>query len=270
MRFSDWEGYYQAIVQSMGYSRDRDEQVAWLLSGLMAKRRDRLAQIVDLKELFRGRHAYVFADGPTLEHDIADFQFTGPTVAADGATSKLLARGILPNVIVTDLDAPRMEDLVRANAQGSIVVVHAHGDNQRAIEEWVPRFEGRLLATTQSKPIELVHDFGGFTDGDRAVLLADHFGADPILLVGFNFDETDQEYVRSLGDVKLKKLAWGSAIIVNLPDADLYFFEDVADQLRAGAAAKLAGGGSGGGSGGGGGSSGSGDGGDGGDGHHVE
>jgi uncharacterized Rossmann fold enzyme len=237
MRYKDWEGYYEAIVKSMGYSRDRDEQVAWMLSGMMAKRQEQLAPLADLKTLFSGRHVYVFGDGPSLEADIRGFPFTGPCVAADGATSKLMVEGIRPDVIVTDLDASRLEDLVEANRQGSLVVVHAHGDNQRAIEEWVPRFPGRLLATTQSHPIDHVHDFGGFTDGDRSVLLADHFGADPIILVGFNFDETDAQYMESLGPVKIKKLTWGSAIIVNLPRADMYFFEDIVDQLREGMAA---------------------------------
>ena len=240
MRFSDWEGYYDAIVKSMNYSRDRDEQVAWMLSGMMETRASQLAQISDLKETFRGKHAYVFADGPSLASDIKDFPFTRPTVAADGATSKMMEEGIRPDVIVTDLDAERVEDQVEANRQGSIVVIHAHGDNQRALEEWVPRFTGRILATTQAAPIKNVHDFGGFTDGDRAVLLADHFGADPLILVGFNFDEGDAEYVKSLGELKLKKLAWGSAIIVNLTRAQLYFFEDVAQQLRDGAAALAA------------------------------
>jgi hypothetical protein len=240
MKFSDWEGYYDAIVKSMNYSRDRDEQVAWMLSGMMESRASQLAQISDLKDAFRGKHAYVFADGPSLASDIRDFPFTRPTVAADGATSKMMDEGIRPDVIVTDLDAERVEDQVEANRQGSIVVIHAHGDNQRALEEWVPRFTGRILATTQAAPIKNVHDFGGFTDGDRAVLLADHFGADPLILVGFNFDEGDAEYVKPLGEVKLKKLAWGSAIIVNLTRAQLYFFEDVAQQLRDGAAALAA------------------------------
>jgi len=236
MRFSDWEGYYDAIVRSMNYSRDRDEQVAWMLSGMMESRASQLAQISDLKDVFRGKHAYVFADGPSLASDIKDFPFTRPTVAADGATSKMMDEGIRPDVIVTDLDAERVEDQVEANRQGSIVVIHAHGDNQRALEEWVPRFPGRILASTQAAPIRNVHDFGGFTDGDRAVLLADHFGSDPLILVGFNFDEGDAEYVSSLGDIKLKKLAWGSAIIINLTRGQLYFFEDVAQQLRDGAA----------------------------------
>jgi uncharacterized Rossmann fold enzyme len=240
MRFSDWEGYYEAIVKSMNYSRDRDEQVAWMLSGMIGARKGPLAQISDLKALFSGRHAYVFADGPTLASDIKGFKFTGPCIAADGATSRLMAEGIRPDVIVTDLDADDVEDQVEANRQGAIVIVHAHGDNQRVLEEWVPKFPGRILATTQAAPIKNVQNFGGFTDGDRAVLLADHFGADPIILVAFNFDDADQEYMRTLGEVKLKKLTWGSSIIVNLTRAQLYFFEDVAQQLRDGATALAA------------------------------
>ena len=45
------------------------------------------------------------------------------------------------------------------------------------------------MATTQSAPFGEVHNFGGFTDGDRCVFLADHFAATRIILCGFNFTE---------------------------------------------------------------------------------
>ena len=36
-------------------------------------------------------------------------------------------------------------------------------------------------------PVEKVYNFGGFTDGDRCVFLADEFAAKEIILVGMEF-----------------------------------------------------------------------------------
>ncbi len=231
MKFEKWESYYKAIVQSMGYSRDRDEVVAYQLSSLLGQRQDRLVPLDELRGMIKGQHVFVFGDGPSLKEDIAGFDFRSLRVSADGATSKLMDRGILPDIIVTDLDG-EVEDQVEASRQGAIVVVHAHGDNQDAVKEWVPRFEGRLLGTTQSTPVEHVHNFGGFTDGDRCAFMCDHFGATSVILVAFNFDDTDQEYLEQLGETKLKKLTWGGMLLATLENSEIFFFEDLVDVYR--------------------------------------
>ena len=48
-----------------------------------------------------------------------------------------------------------------------------------------------VIGTTQIEPISDVYNFGGFTDGDRAVFLAEHFGAKEIELVGFDFEAAE-------------------------------------------------------------------------------
>ena len=37
--------------------------------------------------------------------------------------------------------------------------------------------------------MDIVYNFGGFTDGDRAVFLAEELGAKKIFLIGFDFGE---------------------------------------------------------------------------------
>ncbi len=232
MKFEEWEDYYKAIVQSLGYDRDRDEVVAHQLGNLLEERKDQLVPIAELRGMLKGQHVFVFGDGPTLANDILGFDFRSVKVAADGATTKLMDRDILPDIIVTDLDG-QVEDQVEANSKGSIVIVHAHGDNQDAVHDWVPRFKGRLLGTTQSKPLKGVHNFGGFTDGDRCAFLCDHFGAESTILVAFNFDDTDQEYMRSLGKTKLLKLTWGGMLLTALERSEVMFFEDLVNVHRA-------------------------------------
>ncbi|MFQ5884773.1 MAG: hypothetical protein ACE5IO_06705, partial [Thermoplasmata archaeon] len=69
-------------------------------------------------------------DGPNLPDEIGGIQ--GVLIAADEATSILLQHGMTPNIVMTDLDG-NVEDLVRANELGGVVIIHAHGDNQDEI-----------------------------------------------------------------------------------------------------------------------------------------
>ena len=89
---------------------------------------------------------------------------------------------------------------------GSIIVVHAHGDNIDSIVKKVPRLK-RVIGTTQSRPLNNVYNFGGFTDGDRCVFLAKHLGAAEIKLVGFDYED------QSVTPRKRKKLSWAKRLI---------------------------------------------------------
>src|SRR5436853_6179301 len=80
-----------------------------------------------------------------------------------------------------------MSEKVKSNDAGVIDLVHGHGDNGPAFRKWATLFVGKTVATTQSRPTGGLRNFGGFTDGDLAVFLADHFGAASIHLVGFDF-----------------------------------------------------------------------------------
>ncbi len=57
----------------------------------------------------------------------------------------------------------------------------------KKISVYVPMFS-RILGTCQTEPpLDVVYNFGGFTDGDRAAFLAEELGAREITLVGFDF-----------------------------------------------------------------------------------
>ncbi|ASJ02447.1 6-hydroxymethyl-7,8-dihydropterin pyrophosphokinase [Thermococcus profundus] len=184
MRWEDWEPFYLRIVREMGYSIEEDRKAAQILRALLLEGdkyilKEELGAVV-------GRKAYVFGAGPSLEKALEKFDFSdGTLIAADGATSALLENGIVPDIIVTDLDG-RIPDLKIANDRGAFMVIHAHGDNVDKLTVYVPMFS-RILGTTQTEPLDIVYNFGGFTDGDRAVFLAEELGVREITLVGFDF-----------------------------------------------------------------------------------
>jgi hypothetical protein len=60
--------------------------------------------------------------------------------------------------------------------KGSIVLIHAHGDNVDKLEKYVPRFK-RFVATTQARPFDEVYNFEGFNDGERCFFVVREFRA---------------------------------------------------------------------------------------------
>ncbi len=210
MRFEEWEPIYKLVLADMNFDRIYDERAAYMLSKMLdIKARKKMPEVIEidvLKKVIDGKDALVCGKAPTLANDIRNIDFKKyVTIAADGATSILMNNGIVPDIIVTDLDG-NMDDEAKANELGAIMVVHAHGDNMDALSEEVPRLK-RVVGTTQSKPLDNVYNFGGFTDGDRCVFLAQEFGARTIKLTGFDFKDSN------VTPLKKKKLIWAEKLI---------------------------------------------------------
>ncbi|MCK5561504.1 MAG: DUF115 domain-containing protein [Thermoplasmata archaeon] len=224
MEFQEWEPLYQQILTDFGYDRSKDEHSAEVLSKLLATR-DKI-QISTLQNLIHGQPVYVFGAGPSLENDVQvdDFknEYNGIIIAADGATSALVNCDIIPDIIVTDLDG-KIEDQIHANEQGALVFIHAHGDNLPALEKWAPQFPKKVIGTTQSKPFGNIRNYGGFTDGDRAVFMAAHFKADKIFLVAFDFEEPGEYSFQSDFEIKVKKLTWALGLIGMIVSPEVVF-----------------------------------------------
>lgn len=204
-----WAPVYEEILKDFGYDRAEDEAARDELAALLAERD--VADPARLRSLLEGEDVVVY--GPALDAE-TDWHYEprgDVKIATDAATRPLLDRNVVPDVVVTDLDGDVWAH-VEANARGAVVIVHAHGDNRPALREWVPRFRGPVIGSTQAEPVPRVFDWGGFTDGDRAVFLADHYRARVITLVGFDFDRPVEKPGKSLA-VKRKKLRWARALI---------------------------------------------------------
>jgi uncharacterized Rossmann fold enzyme len=160
------------------------------------------------------RSAVLCGCGESLRSELSGIVEGELLVAADGATSTLVSNDLLPDIIVTDLDGA-VSDQVEANARGSVVFVHAHGDNREAVERHVPAFEGALIGTCQCAPVVGLFNFGGFTDGDRAACILSELGVSRIRLAGFDLDAPSTKPGRS-PEVKARKLAWARRILTLL------------------------------------------------------
>ncbi len=203
MQFATWEPIYQSILEDFGFSSGQDVEASMLMADLL---RDREPMYCAAEAIVAGHRAIVCGNAPTLDEELDELQEKGSVfIAADGATAVLLRRSIVPAIVVTDLDGP-FPAILSANQQGSIVVVHAHGDNLDALNRYVPQLV-RIMGTVQCRPPPGLYNFGGFTDGDRCVFLAKELGAASIKLVGFDFED------ESVTPRKKRKLAWAKRLI---------------------------------------------------------
>ncbi|WP_436343653.1 6-hydroxymethylpterin diphosphokinase MptE-like protein [Natronorubrum sp. FCH18a] len=203
MEFDEWESVYEAILDDFGYDRAGDERA-----------RDALGSLTDgfdLERLSSARDATVAVAGagPSLEDGRALEQARSADVvfAASTAADTLAERGVDVDCMVTDLD--KNPDTVRRLTDAGVpVAVHAHGDNVQAVRDVVPDCtDDFVLPTTQAAPRGPVENFGGFTDGDRAAFLADHFGATRLVFVGWDLDDP------TVNPVKARKLEWAERLL---------------------------------------------------------
>lgn len=221
MIYKNWKTFYEKILKDFNFDRKKDIKSAELLDKILSGKDT--SHINILKDLISKKNVLVFAAGPSLTKSIEKYRDSFENfviVCADGATTALLKYEIIPDIIVTDLDG-KVSDQIKANKKGSIVLIHAHGDNIDRIEKYTREFDGKIIGTTQNDPTEFknLYNFGGFTDGDRCVFLADHFRAEEIILLGFDYNKKIGKYSlpeRKDLNLKYKKLEWCEHLIEQL------------------------------------------------------
>lgn len=217
MDYPSWAPFYHRIQAEYGYRMEAEQLAADRLLALLpaAAREDPLGRIA---RRLQGRDAVVVGLAPRAgAPPVWKLPATSPgpaLLAADGAVERCLDAGLVPEVVVTDLDGPVPAE-VTANSRGALTVLHAHGDNVDALERWVPEFDGELAGSWAGPPEPGLIDVGGFTDGDRAAFLAAHVGARRVLLWGFEFDQTEE--LEPLAHLqKVRKLRWAAEALALL------------------------------------------------------
>jgi len=213
MLYTEWGPIYKKIVNDLDLNFKKDKDAAILLDSLLENKKKN--DIKKIEKIIHRKEVIIFGAGPSLEKSINNNRNKiekSIKISVDGSTSALLKNKIKPDLIVTDLDG-YVPDQIQSNVRGSFAVIHAHGDNIKALEKYIKSFEGEILGTTQMDPSNFknLHNFGGFTDGDRAVYLADSFNAKKIFLIGFDFKGEIGKYSFSKNkdkDMKIRKLKW--------------------------------------------------------------
>jgi len=182
MTIFGWETRYNEIINEFGYSKKKDAQSSRLLDSLLPKK----TRITELKDLIENKPIFIIGAGPSLLSCIPVLKkYKKITkIVADGAVRALLENDLKTDIVVTDLDGD-INSLKRIGRTNTIMIVHAHGDNLENL--YLAKSFKKCIGTTQTKQFGNIHNFGGFTDGDRCVFLASHFRAKKIILFGMDF-----------------------------------------------------------------------------------
>jgi len=211
MTITGWESKYREILKDFGYSRNKDNQSAKLLNSLLQKK----TPSIGIRDLIKNKPVFVIGAGPSLLSCIPILKRHKEItkIVADGATKAIIENGLKPDIVVTDLDGD-IKSLKKAGRTKTIMVVHAHGDNSERIN--LVKYFKNCIGTTQAKPIGIINNFGGFTDGDRCVFLANHFKAKKIVLLGMDFGTRIGKYSKNKVDnraIKIAKLRRGKKLL---------------------------------------------------------
>jgi len=193
-----WWAYQSEIESQFGFSRIREDVASRIASRIRTKN-------VPLADIVRGRDWTIVGAGIDSSTDIDGLNL----IVADGALRACLQRAIVPEVIVTDLDG-YMPDLIQASEQGSNIIVHSHGDNLAALYNYSKFITPSCLTSTY--PSKFTECWGGFTDGDRSLMMALSLECSSVEIVGFDFTKVG-DYSGRYSPRKMEKLVWAERII---------------------------------------------------------
>ncbi len=195
----DWWWKYQKDIETQfSFSKVR-EQLAVNLSLRYFKSNNHLGQLLYQKE------AVIVGAGITDQEAVPN----GTVIAADGAVKACLQRDIVPDFVVTDMDG-YISDLKYAFDNGCKVIIHIHGDNLSRFPDYSSVIEP--VCITSAYPSSSTSCWGGFTDGDRALMMSLSLDCKSVRLVGFDFDKIGL-YSGNFSPKKLEKLEWARKII---------------------------------------------------------
>ena len=211
MKLKGWEKKYSEILREFHYSKRNDTVSAKVLNSILKTK----FPLKKLEEKIKNQTVFVIGAGSSLTPSIPLLKkYKNITkIVADGATRALIESKIKPDIVVTDLDGNE-KFLKKAARENAIMIVHAHGDNIDKLH-LVLDFK-YCLGTTEGKPFRNIHNFGGFTDGDRCVFLAKYFGAKKIILFGMDFGTKIGKYSKEKiidRTIKIKKLRWAKELL---------------------------------------------------------
>ena len=209
---SGWKKRYFSILKELNYSEKKDKESALILDSIL-KKTDTIKKV---RKLIEGKTIFVIGSGPSLSSAIPKLKKLEKSIkiAADSSLKPLVDNGIIPDIIVTDLDGNE-DTIKKISKTKSIFVIHAHGDNIEKLQ-MVKKMKN-CIGTTQTNPFNKVQNFGGFTDGDRGVFLASYFNAKKIILFGMDFGNQIGKFSntkKSDRETKLKKLEIGRDLLI--------------------------------------------------------
>ncbi len=185
----------------------------------MNRRKDAFGE---LKQRLQSASRVVIIGAAVERSEIAESELSGDVyVAADGAVGALESYDKLA-CVVSDFDGA--EHLHKAASLSQIIVAHAHGDNAERWRECLEKWEKLstpppvIPSHQTNQRLSEMYNFGGFTDGDRALCMVLSCGvnAENIHLLGFSTRGVGSWSGTTEKAQKIAKLKWMKRILSEL------------------------------------------------------
>ena len=211
MTIRGWKTQFKEIRKEFRYLEKDDlisvRKLDSLLKGKNSKRQ--------FQNMIEGKTIFIIGAGPSLTRSLKYIKKSKNVtkIVADGAVRALLEKNIKPDILVTDLDGD-LKSIEKIGKTKIPIIVHAHGDNYEKLE--IVKKLKNVVGSTQTRKIGKIENFGGFTDGDRCIFLAEYFNATKIVLIGMDFGQKIGKYSKHRivdRKIKIKKLKFGKKIV---------------------------------------------------------
>ena len=211
MTIRGWKTQFKEIRKEFGYL-EKDDLISVRKLDSLLKEKNSKSQF---QNMIQGKTVFIIGAGPSLTKSLKYIKKSKNVtkIVADGAVRALLEKNIKPDILVTDLDGD-LKSIEKIGKTKIPIIVHAHGDNYEKLE--IVKKLKNVVGSTQTRKIGKIENFGGFTDGDRCVFLAEYFNASKIVLIGMDFGQNIGKYSKHKVKnrrIKLKKLKFGKKIL---------------------------------------------------------
>jgi len=193
-----WWKFQEEISVQFDFSKIREDVASRLVS-------DTKQNISSIRKCIEKKDLILVGAGLQKGTDIP----SSNVIVADGALRACLEQDILPSLIVTDLDG-YIPDILWARKKGSKVILHAHGDNIARVFQYLSDINPNCITTTY--PSAFSNCWGGFTDGDRALMMSLSLNCNSVKMIGFNYNIIGN-YSGDYSPRKLEKLLWAQKIV---------------------------------------------------------
>ena len=215
----NWD-YSDDLDSAMAMSEVFNQNTPYGLDSWNIDSRDRCLQ--EICEQLRNSNKVVIIGAAVEKKELENLELDNTAmIAADGSVGAVIDFEGL-TCIVSDLDGGKHIDLAASKNQRFII--HAHGDNlsrwQKIIKQWSnyatpPEV---ILSHQTNEIIKGMYNFGGFTDGDRAICFALWAGVDVsnISLIGFSTQKIGEWSGTTNQKTKMKKLSWMRKVLAFL------------------------------------------------------
>tara|TARA_B100001778_G_scaffold298917_1_gene273376 strand:- start:734 stop:1468 length:735 start_codon:yes stop_codon:yes gene_type:complete len=224
--------YQQRIRDFFKWEIEDDEYVLKWLSENISKLnalweiQKRKEYLYDLSLSIKSKNNFIVIGANVTKNEILELTEEDSLIVADGAIGSIieLNENLIENIVCIVSDGDGVPYICNKKIENLIVLLHAHGHAKNNLENILDIWKKwekppKIIISHQIfNHEEGAVNFGGFSDGDRAVCMLHAYGVERgnIRLMGFNVENIGPWSGLTDSKIKKEKLRWMQKILEDL------------------------------------------------------